>query len=105
MDEKIAARAENYDQVYLAAALPGGNAEKSSGLRSQFDRTGFDRGRSFCTLLMSAFVKQLAFFLQPRHSFPSHNRYNTLDDFSVQFLLHSQSIVSLQYPLVALRAR
>ncbi len=44
MDEKIAARAENYDQVYLAAALPGGNAEKSSGLRSQFDRTGFDRG-------------------------------------------------------------
>lgn len=28
MDEKIAVRAENYDQVYLAAALPGDSAEK-----------------------------------------------------------------------------
>lgn len=27
MDEKIAVRAENYDQVYLAAALPGDSAE------------------------------------------------------------------------------
>lgn len=28
MDEKIAVRVENYDQVYLAAALPGDSAEK-----------------------------------------------------------------------------
>lgn len=28
MDEKIAVRAENYNQVYFAAALPGDSAEK-----------------------------------------------------------------------------
>lgn len=28
MDENIAVRVENYDQVYLSAALPGDSAEK-----------------------------------------------------------------------------